>query len=68
MNDEGGDQNVNPVLARWLSDSSQDFNDAYALTELIKWVWRSRVRKGEPITLYFPSPRMRRLFEDGLLS
>jgi hypothetical protein len=36
VNDEGGDQNVNPVLARWLSDSSQDFNDAYALTELIQ--------------------------------
>ena len=60
------DQNVNPVLARWLGDSSQDFKDAYALTELIQWVWRSRIRKGEPITLYLPSPRMRRLFEEWL--
>jgi len=43
-------------------------SDAYALTELIQWVWWSRVRRGEPITLYLPSPRMRRLFEEALLS
>ena len=60
------DQYPNPVKARWLGDSSRAFNDAYALTELIQWVWRSRVRKGEPITLYLPSPRMRRLFEEWL--
>lgn len=60
------DQNINPVVARWLGDSSRAFNDAYALTELIQWVWRSRVRKGEPITLYLPSPRMRRLFVEWL--
>lgn len=62
------DQHVNPVLARWLEDSTKAFNDAYALTELIQWVWRSRVRLGEPITLYLPSPRMRKLFEDWLVS
>jgi hypothetical protein len=60
------DQNINPFLARWLGDSTQAFKDAYALTELIQWVWRSRVRRGEPVTLYLPSPRMRRLFEEWL--
>ena len=60
------DQNINPILARWLGNSSQDFKDAYALTELIQWVWRSRVRRGESITLYLPSPRMRRLFQEWL--
>ena len=60
------DQNVNFIVARWLGDSSRAFNDAYALTELIQWVWRSRVRRGEPISLYLPSPRMRRLFEEWL--
>ena len=59
-------QNINPVIARWLGDSSRAFNDSYALTELIQWVWRSRVRRGEPITLYPTSPRMRRLFEEWL--
>ena len=48
------DQKINPVVARWLKDRSRAFNDAYALTELIQWVWRSRFRKGEPITLYLP--------------
>ena len=62
------DQNINFIVARWLGDSSRAFNDAYALTELIQWVWRSRVRRGEPITLYLPSPRMRRLFEEWLVS
>ena len=55
------DQYPNPVVARWLGKSSIAFNDAYALTELIQW--RSRIRRGKPITLYLPSPRMRRLFE-----
>ena len=60
------DQNINPLIARWLGDSSKAFNDAYALTELIQWGLRFRVRKGELITLYLPSPRMRRLFEEWL--
>ena len=52
------DQHMNPYVARWLEDNSRAFDDAYALTELIQWVWRSRVRKGQPITLYLPSPRV----------
>ena len=60
------DQHVNPVVAKRLEDSTGAFNDAYALTELIHWVWRSRVRRGEPITIYLPSPRTRRLFEEWL--
>ena len=60
------DQHMNPYVARWLEDNSRAFDDAYALTELIQWVWRSRVRKGQPITLYLPSPRMRRLMEEWL--
>ena len=60
------DQHINPLVGRWLEDNSTSFDDAYALTELIQWVWRSRIRKGEPITLYLPSPRMRGLMEDFL--
>ena len=62
------DQHMNPYVARWLEDNSRAFDDAYALTELIQWVWRSRVRKGQPITLYLPNPRMRRLMEEWLSS
>lgn len=60
------DQYINPYVGRWLGVTSRQMSDAYALTELIQWVWRSRIRRGEPITLYIPSPRMRGLFEDWL--
>ena len=60
------DQHINPLVAGWLNNSSRHFDDAYALTELIQWVWRSRIRKGEPITLYLPVPRMRSIFIDWL--
>ena len=60
------DKHINKNVARWLCDETDAFNDAYALTELIQWVWRSRIRKGEPITLYLPSPRMRSIFVDWL--
>ena len=60
------DKHLNKDVARWLCDETACFNDAYALTELIQWVWRSRIRKGDPITLYLPSPRMRSIFIDWL--
>ena len=34
----------------------------YAVSELIQWIWRSRVRDGKSINLYMPSKRMRSLF------
>lgn len=61
------DQNPNPYVAKWLGMAKVE-KDAFALTELIQWVWRSRVRKGEPITLYLPSKRMRKIFLDWLNS
>ena len=56
----------NPLVGQWINDSSRQFNDAYALTELIQWVWRTRIRRGEPITLYLPAPRMRGILIDWL--
>ena len=60
------DQYPNPFITKWLGTCSKEFADAYALTELIQWVWRSRVRRGESVTLYLPSLRMRTLFEEWL--
>lgn len=60
------DQNVNPTIARWLGVSGAVFNEKYALTELIQWVWRSRARKGKSITLYLPSKRMRMILSNYL--
>lgn len=38
----------------------------FALTEMLQWVYRSRVRKNEPINLYIPSSRMRHLLLDWM--
>ena len=56
------DKHLHSFIKSWLGMDSASQNDAYALGELVQWVWRSRIRKGEPITLYLPSERMRRLF------
>ena len=36
--------------------------DAYALSTMIQWIWRSAIRDGHEIYLYIPSRRMRELF------
>jgi hypothetical protein len=35
--------------------------DKLAVSDLLQWVWRSRIRKGETVKLYLPSSRMRSL-------
>jgi hypothetical protein len=35
--------------------------DAFALAEMLQWIWRSAIRDGLPIDLYVPSRRMREL-------
>lgn len=42
--------------------------DLYALSQLVQWVWRSQIRKKEPqpIVVFIPSQRMRKLFLDWL--
>ncbi|MFT9848976.1 hypothetical protein [Aneurinibacillus sp. REN35] len=37
--------------------------DLFAVSDLLQWVWRSRIRKGQPISLYLPSSRMRSLLK-----
>lgn len=36
--------------------------DTYAIAELVQWVFRSAVRNGQPIVIYFLNKRMRNLF------
>lgn len=40
--------------------------ELYALSEMIQWIWRSRIRNGESINIYIPSIRMRMLLESWL--
>lgn len=73
--------NVYPYqpIRRYFEEYRQTVDaDMYAVTQLVQWVWRSRIRKqknkdGAPIpdsertiTLYLPSARMRELLADWL--
>ncbi len=40
--------------------------EAYSLSQLIQWIWRSQIRNELPITLYLPSERMRKLLKEYL--
>lgn len=40
--------------------------DLWALSTMLQFIFRSRLRKGEPINLYIPSKRMRELFKSWL--
>jgi hypothetical protein len=67
----GWDRNSGKALA---------YSDAYALTELVQWLFRSAIRKGglnstgqpyrprERVTLYMPAQRMRNLLLNWLIT
>ena len=61
------DVNPNPEITKYFGRRGASLSrDAFALAGLVQWVWRSAIRNGEPITLYLPSSRMRRLFSEWL--
>lgn len=56
-----------PFIKQFFNSKGIEINqDLYALSELIQWLWRSRIRKGEPINIYIPSSRMRNLLQNWL--
>lgn len=59
--------NPNPEVCKYFGKRGAKMSkDEFALAGLIQWVWRSAIRKGEPITLYLPSSRMSSLFTEWL--
>lgn len=57
-------KNYNPVILSWFSKNKIKVDrDAYALGECVQLIWRTSIRNGEPITLYIPSKKMRKLLE-----
>ena len=63
------EQNLNPSISRWLGiKDRKKSNDAYALSELVQWIWRSRIRDQKPISLFLPSHRMTSTLMDWLES
>lgn len=58
-----------PEQYKYLYNRGEDYApslDRHSLSEMLQWVYRSRVRTNEPITLYVPSSRMRGLLEDWM--
>ena len=56
-----------PFIKQFFNSKGIEINqDLYALSELIQWLWRSRIRKGESINIYIPSSRMRNLLLNWL--
>ena len=54
---------MRPRLVQYFKDCGVEPNqDLYALSQLVQWVWRSQIRRGDPITVYLPAERMRELF------
>lgn len=58
---------MNPMLINMLhldgNEEERIDQDKYALSEMVQFIWRSAIRKGEPINVYVPSSRMRGLLE-----
>lgn len=53
---------INPYIAKYFSRNGAKLDsDNFAISQLIQWIWRSRIRDGQPINLYLPSQRMRNL-------
>lgn len=58
---------LNPIVVHFFKKHDIDVDeDTYALSELLQWIWRSQIRRGDKINLYVPSERMRNLLIDWL--
>jgi hypothetical protein len=56
-----------PIIKQFFQTKKINIDEnMYALSEMLQWIWRSRIRKGKDINIYIPSSRMRGLLEDWL--
>ena len=56
-----------PTIERWFSDQGGHLDRRqYALSMMLQWIWRSAIRKGEPIDIFIPSKRMREILTEWL--
>lgn len=55
---------MNPIERAFFEDNGVKVDqDALAVSDLLQWVYRSRIRVGGDVMLYLPSSRMRELLE-----
>lgn len=60
---------MHPVVSGYLESRSVPvYEELYALSEMIQWIWRTAIREFQPIQLFIPSERMRNLFQVWLQS
>ena len=58
---------LNPFVNQWLAAEGCKANeDAFAASELIQWLSRSRIREGKRVSLFLPSLRMREIYQKYL--
>lgn len=58
---------ANPSVEKYLYRKNTKINeDQFALSEMVQWIYRSRIRKGQPVVVYVPSSRMRGLLKSWL--
>lgn len=56
-----------PVIKSYFEEKGIGVSDdVYALSEMVQWLWRSGIRRGDPVTIFVPSDRMRRLLRTWL--
>jgi len=62
-----GNRYFNPQYLSFFRAKGIDLDeDIWAVSELIQWVWRGRIRDGREMNLFIPSIRMRTLLKDWL--
>lgn len=58
---------LHPGITQFFLQRNISINEElYGLSEMIQWIWRSRIRKGESVNIYIPSMRMKNLLIDWL--
>jgi hypothetical protein len=58
---------IHPAIFNYFDECGAEADqELFALSEMVQWIWRSQIRRGDPITVYIPSERMRRLFMNWL--
>lgn len=56
----------NPFVKRYFGGEKYCSDDAFALSSMVQWIWRSAIRDGKEIYIYVPSSRMRTLLKDWI--
>lgn len=62
---------VNKVVKAYLQDYGLELDaipndDLYALSEMVQWIWRTRIRNDQPICVYIVPARMEKLLKQWL--